>query len=111
MSATMAATRVTGVMRGEVPPREVAGNVEEAVGLRDELTRSAFEASWIAQHVAYGTAAGVAYALAEDWHPRSIGHSGALLRCASAHTPSRRRRTGCTAFPPVPSGHSQGRRP
>lgn len=65
MSAAMAATRAAGVMRGEVPPRKVGGNAEEAMGVRDEMSRPAFEASWIAQHVAYGAAAGVAYELVE----------------------------------------------
>lgn len=65
MSAAMAATRLTGIMRGEVPPRKISGNFEEAVGILDDLSRPEFEASWVAQHLAYGTAAGVAYAIAE----------------------------------------------
>ena len=65
MSAAMAASRLTGTMRGEVPPRKVGGNFEEAVGIRDDLSREEFEASWVAQHLAYGTAGGVAYALLE----------------------------------------------
>jgi hypothetical protein len=64
MSAAMAVAKATGLMAGESPPRKVGRNFEEAVGVRDELPRAAFEASWVGQHVAYGAAAGVAYALA-----------------------------------------------
>ena len=35
------------------------------MGIREHLSRPAFEASWVAQHLAYGAAAGVAYALAD----------------------------------------------
>ena len=66
MSAAMAASRLTATMRGEVPPRKITRNIEEAAGVREHLSRPAFEASWVAQHLAYGTAAGVAYALAES---------------------------------------------
>ena len=65
MSAAMAATRLTGTMRVEVPPRKISGNFEAAAGIRDDLSREEFEASWIAQHLAYGTGGGVAYAVAE----------------------------------------------
>jgi hypothetical protein len=65
MSATMAVAKAAGMMPGEPPPRQVAGNLEEAAGLRDELARPAFEASWVGQHFAYGTAAGVVYELAQ----------------------------------------------
>ncbi len=63
MSAAMVATRVTGAMRRQVPPREIAANAEDAIGLLDHLSVPEFEASWKAQHLAYGMAAGVAYAL------------------------------------------------
>ena len=52
-------------MPGEVPPRKITRKLEEAVGIHEHLSRPAFEASWVAQHLAYGTAAGVAYALAD----------------------------------------------
>src|SRR4051812_24062797 len=65
MSAAMAAAKAAGMMAGELPPRKVAGNLEEAAGLREELSRPVFEASWVGQHFAYGVAAGVVYALAQ----------------------------------------------
>jgi hypothetical protein len=65
MSVAMALAKAVGPMPGEPPPRKVARNVEETVGIRDVLPPAAFEASWIAQHFAYGTAAGVAYALVQ----------------------------------------------
>jgi hypothetical protein len=71
MSAAMAADRASGRMRGEAPPRKVARNAEEALGLREMLSRPAFEASWVAQHFAYGAAAGVAYELARRRLPLS----------------------------------------
>jgi hypothetical protein len=61
MSAAMAIARLVGLMGGEAPPRQVARNLEEGLGVRDNLSRPAFEASWVIQHVAYGMAAGVAY--------------------------------------------------
>src|SRR5438105_781811 len=64
MSAAMAAAQAIGLAGGEPPPRQIGRNLEEALGMRDDLSRPAFEASWVAQHVAYGTAAGVAYELA-----------------------------------------------
>jgi hypothetical protein len=75
MSAAMAAARAAGTMAGEPPPRKVARRAEEAVGVREALSRPAFEASWIAQHVAYGTAAGAAYALAR----RKVDLGGPVL--------------------------------
>src|SRR5437764_7307350 len=63
MSAAMAADRILGGIRGEVPPRKVGKNLERAVGVWDELSQPAFEASWIVAHFAYGTAAGAAYEL------------------------------------------------
>ena len=64
MSGVMALAKKAGLMAGEPPPRTVARNFEEAIGVRDDLPQPAFEASWVGQHFAYGTAAGVAYTLA-----------------------------------------------
>lgn len=61
MSAFMAADRSIGWMRGEAPPRKIGRNFERAVGLEDDLSQPAFEASWTALHFAYGAAGGVAY--------------------------------------------------
>jgi uncharacterized membrane protein YagU involved in acid resistance len=69
MTAAMAAAKAAGLMAGEPPPREIAGNLEEAAGVRDDLPRPAFEASGVGQHVAYGAAAGVAYTLIEERTP------------------------------------------
>jgi hypothetical protein len=65
MTAAMGVAKAAGLMAGEPPPREVAGNLEEAAGVREALSRPAFEASWVGQHFAYGTAAGVVYTLAQ----------------------------------------------
>ncbi|HEX8200382.1 MAG TPA: DUF6789 family protein [Isosphaeraceae bacterium] len=66
MTAAMAAAQAAGMMAGEVPPRRVAGNLEAALGVRAALSRPAFEASWLAQHFAYGAAAGAVYAVARE---------------------------------------------
>jgi uncharacterized membrane protein YagU involved in acid resistance len=65
MSAAMAASRLAGTMRGEVPPRKITRHLAHAAGVRGDLSQPTFEASWVVQHLAYGTAAGVAYALAD----------------------------------------------
>jgi hypothetical protein len=63
MSVAMAADRALGWMTGEIPPRKIGRRVEEAVGIKRHLSRPAFEASWVAEHFAYGAAAGVGYEL------------------------------------------------
>jgi hypothetical protein len=80
MTAAMAAGRLTGAHGGELPPRNVSRRFEEAVGLYDRLSRPEFEASWMAQHLAYGMGAGVAYSLVDsrlDMPPPAI--SGPLF--------------------------------
>ena len=69
MTAAMAAARVAGLTAGELPPRTVARRAEEAAGVLHDLPGPAFEASWIAQHFAYGAAGGAAYALARRRFP------------------------------------------
>ena len=64
MSAAMAVAKAAGPMPGENRPRKVGRHFEEAVGVREELPREVFEASWVGQHFAYGAAAGAVYALA-----------------------------------------------
>ena len=66
MTAAMAAAQAAGMMAGDVPPRRVAGNLEEALGVRVALPGPAFEASWVAQHFAYGAAAGAVYTVARQ---------------------------------------------
>jgi hypothetical protein len=63
MSATMAVAHAFDMTAGEVPPRKIARNLDKALGVDDELPEPVFEANWIAQHFAYGTAAGIVYAL------------------------------------------------
>ena len=83
MSAAMAADRAFGWMRGEVPPRKVARRFEESLGVRDDLSRPAFEASWVAQHFAYGAAAGVAYEMIRRrLRPREPLSAGAMYGAA-----------------------------
>jgi uncharacterized membrane protein YagU involved in acid resistance len=64
MSAAMLALKRAGMEPGELEPKEVAENVEEAIGVRSLLSRRAFEASWIMLHFGYGSTSGVAYAVA-----------------------------------------------
>ena len=61
MSAAMAGAKGARMMGGETPPRQVIRNIEESLGVREELSQPVFEASWVLGHVAYGAAAGVAY--------------------------------------------------
>ena len=68
MSVAMAIAKAVGLVAGEPPPRTVSRNAEEAAGVYEPLPQPAFEASWVGQHFAYGTAAGMVYALArKQW--------------------------------------------
>jgi hypothetical protein len=66
MSAAMAIAKAVGLLAGEPPPRTVSRNLEEVVGVYDDLPGPAFEASWVGQHFAYGSTAGMVYALTRD---------------------------------------------
>jgi hypothetical protein len=66
MSAAMAIAKAAGLLAGEPPPRTVSRNLEEAVGLYDDLPRPVFEASWVGKHFAYGTGAGMVYAITRE---------------------------------------------
>jgi hypothetical protein len=66
MSVAMASAKAAGLLAGEPPPRTVSRNLEETIGVYDHLPQPAFEASWVSQHLAYGTAAGMVYALAQE---------------------------------------------
>ena len=64
MSVVMLVLKRAGMELGELEPREVTGNVEEKIGVRNRISGSAFEASWVILHFGYGSTSGVAYALA-----------------------------------------------
>lgn len=64
MSVVMLVLKRAGMEPGKLEPKEVAGNVEEKIGVRSLLSRRAFEVSWITLHFGYGSASGAAYALA-----------------------------------------------
>lgn len=55
-----------GLAPGEPAPRQIAENLAEKFGVRDRLSKSAFEASWTILHFGYGATWGVAYALAQE---------------------------------------------
>jgi len=65
MTAAMLMEKVAGMEPGKLEPKEITENLEETVGVRTLLPKSAFEASWITMHFGYGVASGVAYALAQ----------------------------------------------
>ena len=69
MSVVMLVLKRAGMEPGKLEPREVAGNLEEKIGVRSLLSRRAFEVSWIALHFGYGSASGAAYALARKIFP------------------------------------------
>jgi hypothetical protein len=66
MTAAMLMGKVAWVEPGKLQPREITENLEEKIGVRDLLPKSAFEASWIMMHFGYGVTSGVAYALAQE---------------------------------------------
>jgi uncharacterized membrane protein YagU involved in acid resistance len=65
MSGAMFLMKKIGMVPGELEPKEIAENVEEAIGVRSYLPQSTFEASWATLHFGYGTASGVAYAFTQ----------------------------------------------
>ncbi len=65
MTGAMLMGKVAGVEPGKLQPKEITENLEEKIGVRDLLPKSAFEASWIMMHFGYGVTSGVAYALAQ----------------------------------------------
>lgn len=64
MSVVMLVLKRAGMEPGELEPKEVAGNVEEKIGVRSLLSWRAFEVSWITLHFRYGSTSGAGYALA-----------------------------------------------
>ena len=84
MSVAMAIAKAVGLVAGEPPPRTVSRNAEEATSVYDHLPQPAFEASWVGQHFAYGTAAGMVYALArKQWKLADPVPAGPLFGVAS----------------------------
>ena len=65
MTAVMLPLKKASMSPGTVPPRQITDNLLDKLGLRDYLSTPAFEASWVTLHFGYGTASGVAYALAQ----------------------------------------------
>jgi uncharacterized membrane protein YagU involved in acid resistance len=65
MTAVMFPLKQASMSPGKVAPRRITENLLNRVGARDRLSSPAFEASWVALHFGYGTASGVAYALAQ----------------------------------------------
>lgn len=65
MTLAMLLAKGAGVAPGKLAPKGVTENVEEKFGVRDRLPEPAFEVSWVVSHFGYGTASGVAYALAQ----------------------------------------------
>lgn len=64
MTGAMLLAKKAGMVPGELEPVEIAESFEEGIGVRDRLSESAFEASWMGLHFGYGTLSGVAYAVA-----------------------------------------------
>jgi hypothetical protein len=64
MSEILAFAERSGASGGALPQKEIAENLEEKVGL-DDLPEPVEELSWISQHFAYGTLAGVVYSLVQ----------------------------------------------
>jgi uncharacterized membrane protein YagU involved in acid resistance len=65
MTLAMSLAKGAGMAPGELAPKAVTENLENRFGVRNRLPKSAFEASWVLSHFGYGTASGVAYALAQ----------------------------------------------
>lgn len=62
MTAVIYAGRQAGLLWNP-PPRQIAGRVLRRVRGRGRMPRPAFQASWLAAHFGYGSAAGVLYSL------------------------------------------------
>ena len=66
MTEAMFLAKKAGMVPGNLEPKEVTENVEETIGIRDYLSKRAFEASWVMLHFGYGSTSGVAYALLQS---------------------------------------------
>lgn len=66
MSAALLMAKKAGMVPGKVQPKEIVENLEEKLGVREYLPKSAFQASWVILHFGYGTIAGVVYALIQN---------------------------------------------
>lgn len=84
LSGLIATVPMTGVMlagqRLELlrrpPPATITARLERWAGVRHDLSRPEFEASWIASHLGFGAAMGAVYALLRRILPRSPIVSG-----------------------------------
>ena len=75
MTAAMLPLKKASMSVGKVAPRQITENLLNRLGVRDRLSPPAFEASWVALHLGYGTVSGVAYALVQ----RAIGRERPVL--------------------------------
>jgi len=62
MTAVIYAGRRAGLLWNP-PPRQITGRVLQRIRGRGRMPRPAFQASWLAAHFGYGSAAGVVYSL------------------------------------------------
>ena len=56
---------MAGMEPGKLEHKEVAENVERAIGVRDYMPERAFEVSWVMLHFGYGSMSGTLYASAQ----------------------------------------------
>ncbi len=66
MTGAMFLIKKMGMVPGELAPKKITENLEDKLGVRDYLPRSAFGASWMLLHFGYGTMSGVAYAFVQE---------------------------------------------
>ncbi len=66
MSEILAFAKSAGFFPDEIPHKQIVENAAEKVGVADELSGGAMEATWITQHFIYGTVAGSVYGLVQN---------------------------------------------
>jgi uncharacterized membrane protein YagU involved in acid resistance len=76
MSGFMVLGEAAGLLKSP-PPKHITHEAERKAGMEpQEQSGATFSATWLAAHVAYGTASGVAYGLLQGVMPRSRVSAG-----------------------------------
>jgi hypothetical protein len=75
MSGGMAVAKLLGIMQTP-PPKQIVARAEKKVDVHQD--QESFSVTWLAAHVAYGTASGVVYGLVQGLLPKNSHVAGLI---------------------------------